>query len=102
MDGQRCKPSTSAHRLYDGKPRTRHLTSNSIIDVDEVAGTASARSVYVVFQATETLPLQPIISGRYRDRFARSDDGSWHFVERGFAVDLAGDLSTAPPLRRAH
>jgi 3-phenylpropionate/cinnamic acid dioxygenase small subunit len=80
-------------RLYDGSPRTRHLTSNSIIDVDQEAGTASARSVYVVFQATEHLALQPIITGRYRDRFARADDGTWHFVERGFSVDLVGDLS---------
>lgn len=79
-------------RLYDGVPRTRHLTSNSIIDVDEGAGTASARSVYVVFQATDALALQPIIAGRYRDRFARRD-GAWHFVERSFAVDLVGDLS---------
>ena len=80
-------------RLYDGSPRTRHLTSNSIIDVDDAAGTASARSVYVVFQATENLALQPIITGRYRDRFARADDGTWHFVERSFSVDLVGDLS---------
>ena len=80
-------------RLYDGSPRTRHLTSNSIIDVDDVAGTATARSVYVVFQATENLALQPIISGRYRDRFARADDGTWHFVERSLPVDLVGDLS---------
>ncbi len=79
-------------RLHDGSPRTRHLTSNSIIDVDRLAGTASARSVYVVFQATEHLALQPIISGRYRDRFARVDD-TWHFVERSFSVDLVGDLS---------
>lgn len=80
-------------RLYDGSPRTRHLTSNSIIDVDQAAGTARARSVYVVFQATEKLALQPIITGRYRDRFARADDGTWHFVERTFSVDLMSDLS---------
>lgn len=80
-------------RLYDGRPRTSHITSNSIIDVDEVAGTASARSVYIVFQATDTLALQPIITGRYRDRFARAEDDTWHFVERGFSVDLVGDLS---------
>ncbi len=76
----------------DGTPRTRHLTTNSIIDVDEDAGTATARSVYVVFQATDTLPLQPIIAGRYRDRFALRD-GQWSFAERVFAVDLVGDLS---------
>jgi 3-phenylpropionate/cinnamic acid dioxygenase small subunit len=80
-------------RLYDGSPRTRHLTSNSIIDVDPATGTASARSVYVVFQATDNLALQPIISGRYRDRFAQAEDGTWHFVERSFSVDLVGDLS---------
>lgn len=76
----------------DGTPRTRHLTTNSIIDVDEDAGTATARSVYVVFQATDALPLQPIIAGRYRDRFARRD-GEWRFTERAFGVDLVGDLS---------
>jgi len=80
-------------RLYDGSPRTRHLTSNSIIDVDPASGTASARSVYVVFQATGDLALQPIISGRYRDRFAQAAGGTWYFVERSFSVDLVGDLT---------
>ena len=88
-----------AARLYagtrrhaDGTPRTRHVTANPIIDVDEDAGTATARSAYVVFQATDALALQPIISGRYRDRFARVD-GDWSFRERTFTVDLVGDLS---------
>ena len=36
-------------------------------------GTATARSAFVVFQQTPTLPLQPIVTGRYRDRFARVD-----------------------------
>ena len=76
----------------DGTPRTRHVTTNSIIDVDEDAGTATARSAYVVLQATDTLPLQPIIAGRYRDRFARRE-GEWSFSERAFAVDLVGHLS---------
>lgn len=76
----------------DGTPRTRHVTTNSIIEVDEDAGTATARSGYVVFQATDALPLQPIITGRYRDRFARGH-GGWSFTERAFGVDLVGDLS---------
>ncbi|MGH2684267.1 MAG: nuclear transport factor 2 family protein [Actinomycetota bacterium] len=80
--------------LHGGSPRTRHLTTNSIIDVDEEAGTATARSAYVVLQATDTLALQPIIAGRYRDRFARRADGEgWRFAERAFAIDLVGDLS---------
>jgi 3-phenylpropionate/cinnamic acid dioxygenase small subunit len=79
-------------RLYDGSPRTRHITANSIIDVDSSAGTAQARSTYVVFQEADGFPLQPIITGRYRDAFARHSAG-WHFVERCFAVDHVGDLS---------
>src|SRR5277367_2214361 len=38
--------------LYDGSPRTKHMTANSIIEIDAGAGTATARSSYVVLQAT--------------------------------------------------
>lgn len=91
----------STRRHADGTPRTRHLTANSIIEVDEVAGTATARSVYVVFQATDTVPLQPIVSGRYRDRFARTDDG-WAFTERTVTVDLVGELADHLTFRLRH
>lgn len=79
-------------KMYDGSPRTRHLTTNSIIDVDEPGGAATARSAFVVFQATDGLPLQPIAAGRYRDTFGKRH-GDWRFVERRFALDLVGDLS---------
>jgi hypothetical protein len=79
-------------QLHDGSPGTKHVVANSIIDVDEVQGTASARSSFVVFQATEGLALQPIVAGRYRDRFRR-EPGGWRFEERRFLVDLVGDLS---------
>lgn len=55
-------------------------------------GTASARSCYTVFQATEQLPLQAIASGRYLDRFARID-GQWCFTAREYRLDLVGDMS---------
>lgn len=77
--------------LYDGIPRTKHVITNVVIDVDEGSGTGRARSYYTVFQATAELPLQPVIAGRYRDRFAR-DGGVWHFAERFIHVDLVGDL----------
>jgi hypothetical protein len=80
-------------QLHDGSPRTKHLVLNTILDVDDTAGTASARSSYVVLQATEGTELRPIITGRYRDAFAADADGGWRFTERRFLVDLVGDLS---------
>jgi 3-phenylpropionate/cinnamic acid dioxygenase small subunit len=76
----------------DGTPRTKHVTTNVIIDVDEEAGTAVARAYFTVLQALPGLPLQPIVSGRYRDRFDRRD-GQWRFAERRVRIDLTGDLS---------
>lgn len=75
-----------------GTPRTRHLISNPIVEIDEAAGTASAHSCYTVFQATEQLPLQAIASGRYLDRFARIDE-EWCFTAREYRLDLVGDMS---------
>ncbi len=81
-------------RLYEttGTPQTKHLTSNVIIELDQCGSEASARSYYTVIQATEQLPLQPIISGRYRDRFQKVD-GQWRFASREMIVDLVGDCS---------
>ena len=80
-------------RIYDdGSPHTKHVTSNSIIEVDEAAEKASARSYYTVFQQVDDLPLQPIIAGRYHDTFHRVD-GRWWFDTRIMLVDLVGDLS---------
>ena len=80
-------------RYPDGTPRTKHVTTNPIVDVDEEAGTATCRSSYTVFQQTDTLPLQPIIAGRYHDRFERVD-GTWRFCARDYSlVDMVGDVS---------
>ena len=81
-------------RLYadTGTPKTRHIISNAIIEFAEQAGQATARSCYTVMQATDALPLQAIISGRYHDRFQASAQG-WQFARREMHVDLIGDLS---------
>ncbi len=82
-----------ATRLYeDATPRTRHVTTNVAIEVDDDAGTATARASYTVFQQTDDLPLQAIIVGRYHDSFHRVED-AWCFDTREMFVDLAGDLS---------
>ena len=76
----------------DGTPRTRHVTTNVAIEVDEEAGTAVSRAYFTVLQAVPGLALQPIVSGRYRDRFERRD-GQWRFAERRVLIDLVGDVS---------
>lgn len=79
-------------RYPDGTPRTKHVTTNAIVDF-EGDDTATARSYYTVFQQVEGGPMHPIIGGRYHDRFARVD-GTWRWVERDYTLmDLFGDLS---------
>lgn len=76
-----------------GTPRTRHVITNPIVEIDEAAGTASCRSVYTVFQQTPELPLQAIASGRYHDTFERVG-GTWRFATRDYSMlDYIGDLS---------
>ena len=84
----------STTRRYDdcGTPKTHHVTTNAIIEVDDTAGTATARSYYTVFQCTDSLPFQPIIGGRYHDTFHRID-GEWWFDTRSMQIDHLGDLS---------
>jgi 3-phenylpropionate/cinnamic acid dioxygenase small subunit len=76
----------------DGTPSTKHVISNVTVDVEGGAGTAAARSYFTVLQARPDLPLQPIIAGRYHDRFERAG-GRWRFAERIIIPDLVGDLS---------
>lgn len=75
-----------------GTPLTKHVTTNLIIEVDESAGSATARSYFTVLQATEDLSLQPIIAGRYNDSFERVD-GYWRFRRRQSIPEFYGDLS---------
>ena len=76
----------------DGTPRTKHVTTNIAIEIDEETGRAASRSYFTALQALPGLALQPIVSGRYQDRFARRE-GRWRFVERRVRTDLVGDVS---------
>jgi hypothetical protein len=78
-------------KLHDGQQRTKHLVANTALEEDG-ADAMIARSSYVVLQGTDELPLQPIMAGRYVDRFARVD-GRWCWTERRFLADLVGHLS---------
>ena len=76
----------------DGTPRTKHVTTNVAIEVDEEAGTAVSRAYFTALQALPDLALQPVVSGRYHDRFERRDR-QWRFAERRVQTDLVGDVS---------
>ena len=81
---------TMVRRYPDGTPRTKHVTTNVMVEVD--GDNATARSYYTVMQQTEVLPLQPIICGRYHDTFT-NQGGDWRFADRLIFSDLIGDLS---------
>lgn len=80
-------------RIYpDGTPRTRHVTSNLILEGDG-PGRALAQSYITVFQSTADFLLQPIIGGRNTDRFVKIE-GAWRFSARTIESDMFGDLKS--------
>jgi 3-phenylpropionate/cinnamic acid dioxygenase small subunit len=83
---------TSTRRYDDGTPRTRHVVTNVVVHLDETSGVATSRSTFTVYQSLPDFPLQPIIAGRYHDRFVRVH-GTWRFDEREIVPELFGDLS---------
>lgn len=80
-------------KTYDGKPLTRHITTNPIIELGPDENSATCQSQWTVIQAAPGFALQIVASGRYRDAFSRDGDG-WYFVEREYVrTDLVGDSS---------
>ena len=79
--------------IYEcGTPRTRHVSSNAIIDIDDSGRRATVESYMTVFQATDTLPLQAIGTGTDYDVFEKID-GVWRFSMRRAVPGLIGDMS---------
>jgi 3-phenylpropionate/cinnamic acid dioxygenase small subunit len=83
--------TTRRYSEHGNTPRTRHLVLNPIVDVNG-DGTAATRSTFCVVQDTETVPIQPIVVGRYYDTFASDDDG-WFFTERKVEIQMIGYVS---------
>lgn len=81
--------TTKRHR--DGTPMTAHVITNVIVD-DPGDGQLEVRSRFTVFQATDDLPLQPVVVGRYVDLMAPDGDG-WRFVRRRMIPERWGDVS---------
>ena len=83
--------TTRRYPDHENTPRTRHLVLNPIVEL-RGDDTAASRSTFCVLQDTETVPIQPIVVGRYYDEFAR-DDGGWFFTERTVEIQMTGDVS---------
>jgi 3-phenylpropionate/cinnamic acid dioxygenase small subunit len=83
---------TDPVHLYDGIPRTKHVTTNVIVDIHPDGRTATACSYYTALQAHADLALQPILAGRWHDRLEKVG-GQWRFAERVIHPDLIGDIS---------
>jgi len=79
--------------MPDGTAGTKHLVTNiNISPRQDRESPVVATSYFTVCQATPALPLQPIVMGRYEDRFVLEDD-NWRFDEKIIFVDLMGNLS---------
>lgn len=81
-------------RLYTATntPLTQHVVSNLVLDIGESEDHASGSCSFTVFQQTDLLPLQPIIAGRYEDKYVLQD-GCWQIGERRMVPLLVGDMS---------
>ena len=75
-----------------GTPKTKHVFSNLLIEIDGQRGLATSQANYMVLQQTDELPLQPIITGRYHHRYERRGE-VWRITLHKFFVDQVGDLS---------
>jgi 3-phenylpropionate/cinnamic acid dioxygenase small subunit len=86
--------TTRRYPDHGNTPRTRHLVLNPIVEFG-VDGTATSRSTFCVVQDTETVPIQPIVVGRYYDTFSRGsgNSGNWQFTERKVEIQMIGDVS---------
>ena len=83
--------ASTTKRHEDGTPLTSHVITNLIVEPSGVVDQYVARSYFTVLQATDGVPLQPIIAGRYRD-VVEHRAGRWVFVERCMDPRLFGDL----------
>lgn len=97
MEGKEAisKKLTEDLQVYsDGTTRTAHVTTNTVLDIQEEKDQASAVSYLTIYQQDDErdFPLQPIMIGKYHDTFKRKN-GQWHFSVREVVITFTGDLS---------
>jgi ketosteroid isomerase-like protein len=82
------------------QPASSHLSSNPIIEVD--GDTATAETDFLVVRRDGDGRASCWLSGRYRDRFRRTDDGRWLIAVRtGVSLARPGDEHTDVEWSRA-
>ena len=59
--------------------RGRHLTVNSVVEIDGSRARALSDFVHIKFVDGR---LMPVLAGRYRDDLVRMEDGRWRFARR--------------------
>jgi len=82
------------------QPRSAHLSSNPVIDVD--GDTATAETDFAVVQRDDDGRARVALVGRYRDRLRKNDAGRWRFVQRtGVSLGRPGEAGTDSEWQRA-
>lgn len=76
----------------DDTPKTKHITANVELIIDEANGTANCQRYITVMQQTESFPLQAIFSGHYFDEFVY-ENGQWRYAKTVIRHPLVGDMS---------
>ncbi len=97
MDGQAMRGATEIERFYasqvvthDGDPRTRHVISNHVVDVE--GDSAHGRCYFTVLMKPPRQPIQTVVCGRYFDSFERHE-GTWRFREKVIQVDYLTEIA---------
>ncbi|MEU6643616.1 nuclear transport factor 2 family protein [Saccharomonospora sp. NPDC046836] len=70
----------------NGDPRTRHLITNQLIEIDEDRTSATSRCYFTVLQRAPGEEYQIVVGGRYDDEFVRAG-GAWRFARKTIRVD---------------
>ena len=83
--------STTNRTHADGTARTHHIVTNFEYHARS-PGEVRVDSCFTVLQGTATLPLQPIVAGRYNDVFVKDKVG-WRFASKHIIVTHLGNLS---------
>jgi len=82
----------TTRRYEDGTPRTKHVMTNVMVDVDPDGRHATSRSYFTVLQAVPgALSLQPVIAGRYQNAYELVG-GEWRFRAVHIIIELMGNL----------